>query len=1486
MTFPFRVWTLVVFLSFETFGFAQRVITTTAGTDWIFPADGAAAATAPIGRVVFIALSPDSGITLSDVDNFMVMNVSTDGVVHVVAGNGILGFSGIGGSARSASLRLPRGLAYDASGNLYVALSLHHRVIRIKPDGTMDVAAGVGSAGYSGDGGPATSAQLNGPTGLASDASGNIYIADSENHVIRVLSSSGVITTVAGNGQKGSSGDGGPAVRALLNSPFGVLPDGSGGFWIADTLNHRVRRVSAAGVISTVAGTGAQGFGGDGGPAVSGVLYQPTALAQDTAGRLYVADAGNHCVRRIADGVITTFAGNRQIGATGDGGPATSATLNFPTGVAADRSGNLYIADFQNARVRRVGSNGIITTVAGNGTFRLSPDGIAATSAALHIASGIALDPAGNLYIAENQRPRVRRVGANGVIQTIAGNGQQGFSGEGVAATTASLFSPSRVAVDRSGNLFVSDNLLNRIRRVTPAGIIQTVAGTGLDSFAGDNGPATSAALHQPEGIALDAAGNLYIADFRNNRVRRVNTAGTITTVAGNGQAASTGDGGPATAAALNAPVGVALDARGNLYISERFGNRVRMVNATGTISTFAGNGQPASTGDGGVAASASLNQPAGMDFDAQGNFYVAELFGNRVRMVTPQGTITTVAGSGADGFTGDGGAATSAQLFIPSDVKVDAAGNIIIADAFNNRIRTVLSVRPSFQAPATLQPFSASEQGAPPPAQTIDLTPSVSGLPFSVSVTASGGDWLSVSPTDGRMPASLTVAVDPKQLTAGSYTGTITISAPLANPATRTVAVQLTVESAVPPRLESDAARLSFSFTEGDTGDSQALQIRNAGGGQIAYAATARTVSGGDWLTVGSERGEVAASAPAALQVRANPAGLAAGTYLGSINVTGSGGSAAVTSVTMTVSAGRQRVLLSQSGLTFTAVAGGGTPPPQTFGVLNVGTGVINWTVSVRTAAAAGNWLSVTPSAGSTNASSLQVPLVTVAVDASRLSPGDYYGEINVSAGSADNSPQTVSVVLNVLPAGSDPGPLVRPTGLIFTGLAGDTPPGSQTIRTSVLSNQSNSFIAGNLTLDGRNWFVAAPPSGTVAPGRPFDVIVQPDLTGLSPGIYRGALTLLFADGHTSVVNLLFLVAGAGINQSAKGVRSADGCTASRLLPLFTQLNSSFTVPAGWPATIEVRVVDDCGQQLVSGSVVATFSNGDPPLYMAPLKDGRWAGAWQPRNQRTPQVTVTVNAENPGAVLRGSIQITGGIQPNADPPVISAGGVVNAASRSGDSPLALGSLVSVLGSKLADQSMTVSEPPLPTDLAGTSVLIAGQSIPLLSVKADQIDAIVPFDIPINARHQLVVRRGATVAVPETVTVSQNQPAAFTKDGSGKGQGSILDENQQYAEPGHAARRGQTVGILCSGLGPVDPPVPIGLQTPSSPPSTVTSPITVRIGDVETPASFAGLAPGLIGVYRVDVVVPANAPVGDAIPVVIQMGGQQSSPVTMAVQAE
>lgn len=339
-------------------------------------------------------------------------------------------------------------------------------VLTISPDRTVATAAGNGSFGYSGDSGSAVAASFAGPGAVAYDASGNLYIADTRNHVIRRVDVSGNISTVAGSGVQGFAGDGGPATSAALNSPSGIAVDGAGNLYIADTENQRIRRVSN-GVITTIAGTGAFGFGGDGAAASGAVFASPTAVALDGSGSIYVADTQNHRIRKInSAGMISTFAGSGVQGYDGDNGNATSAKLDSPSSIAIDSGGRAYIADRHNHVVRLVNVNGIITTLAGNGAFGSSTNGAAATSVALASPSGVGVDSAGNVYIADSRNNRILQVG-NGVITTVAGSGTEAYAGDNGAAQNASFNQPQAVAVNASGALAVADRWNQRIRQVS-----------------------------------------------------------------------------------------------------------------------------------------------------------------------------------------------------------------------------------------------------------------------------------------------------------------------------------------------------------------------------------------------------------------------------------------------------------------------------------------------------------------------------------------------------------------------------------------------------------------------------------------------------------------------------------------------------------------------------------------------------------------------------------------------------------------------------------------------------------------------------------------------------------------------------------------------------------------------------------------------------------------------------------------------------------
>jgi sugar lactone lactonase YvrE len=776
-------------------------ITTVAGTTWVFPQTPIAATSAPLGTVQGAATDTTGNVYVADSGNHMVFKISSSGVLNLVAGTGTAGFSGDNGPATAAALSYPSAVAVDAYGNVYIADSSNSRVRKVSAStGIITTVAGTGSGGYSGDGGPAASAQLRYPQGVAVDTAGNLYVADSQNYRVRKVDTSGIITTVAGSGTYGYSGDGGPATAAQLGYLRGIAISTAGYLYITDTWSGYVRKVDPSGTITSVSGLCCNFYG----------------VAVDAGGNLYAAE--NNQVQKVSTGgTVTTLAGTGTASFSGDSGPAVSAALNYPSGVAVDSAGNVYIADTYNYRVRKVSTGGIISTFAGNGAFRYAGDAGAATGAQLSSPYAVVGDAAGNLYIADTYNHRIRKFTVGGAIITIAGTGAQGYSGDNGTATAATLARPTGVALDGAGNLYITDSYNLRVRRLNlSTGVITTAAGSGNCCYSGDGGPATAAALSYPYGVSLDAGGNLYITDSA--RIRKVNTSGIITTVAGTGSYYTySGDGGPATLAGVGYPYGVAVDATGNVYIADTYNDRIRKVDTSGIITTVAGNGTYGSSGDGGPATAASL-YPYGVSVDSAGNLYIAG--GSRIRKVTPGGIISTVAGTGSYGFSGDGGPAISAQLNSPQGVWVNAAGDLFIADTYNGRIRLVsnsialpdfsLAITPTsqsvvaglaanytvtvtalngFSSPVSLScsglPTGAScnlsPNPAPPGTSALTLSTSVSTPLGTTSFTISGtsGSLIRVASASFAInnPSPVITSINPVERTAGSGAFLLTVS-------------------------------------------------------------------------------------------------------------------------------------------------------------------------------------------------------------------------------------------------------------------------------------------------------------------------------------------------------------------------------------------------------------------------------------------------------------------------------------------------------------------------------------------------------------------------------------------------------------------------------------------------------------------------------------------------------------------------------------
>jgi uncharacterized protein (TIGR03437 family) len=1484
---------------------AQNVVTTIAGLDAIFDGDGKPAVSVPIGYINGVTTDALGNVYFTDPLEHLVLRVAPNGTLSVVAGNGIAAYSGDGGPATSAAIAAADrpdqyvgppfevslgGIVVDKQGNIYFGDG--HYVRRVAKDGTITTVAG-GGTNVPGDGGRATLASLGIVKGLAFDSAGNLYFC--EGNRVRKMTLDGTLTTYAGTGSGGFSGDNGQAINAQLMLPLGLAFDAQGNLYVADgfvpNFGAHIRMIAPGGKISTIAGGGNM-IPDDGAPPLSLDLGFPSGLAVDSSGAVYVFSPFQGYLLKFSGGSTTQITRVFAI-AFVDNVPARNAYVVGQrvfdnSGIALDGAGNLYVADSRDGRLCKIDTQGFLTTIAGNGKYGFGGDGGPALGAYLQSPTAMTQVPNGTIYFLDTQRARVRAISPNGIITTVLS--ADNFPDLGILEVL------NGIASDSNGNVYVL--LLDRVLQLTPSGSIQVVVNQPnkpVDS--GDGGFAAQASIRSGGALAVDAAGNLYLSDPLANRIRKVTLDQKIHTVAGTGNLGKSPDGAVAAASPVSYPTALLADGQGGLYFEESpppptaLGNTVlRYITPDGFLKTIAGDGNGGFSGDGGLATQAGLmmQQRTGLALDKSGNLYVADGFNNRVRVIAPNGIINTFAGNGMNANAGDGGLAKNASFFVPRGLLFKPNGDLLISDVAGNRIREVLAAPPPISVSPSQMSFSAKAGGALTPPQRLTMAGPVSGLGFLVGKSV-GADWLVVGVSGGFTPQLINVRADPLNLAPGDYRAMLTITSPLAATVNTTVLVTLQVAPGESPKLAVEQAALSFTFPSNPTAsETQRVRVSNAGTGALAFSARAQTVTGGNWLSVSPATGSATPQLPVPLSVTANPVGLRAGTYTGAVTIASSTtGESATIMVTLTVSTLDQAIRLSHPALSFTAVVGGGVLPPGTFAIGNIGRGTMNFSISTQTLSGGQQWLSAVPRSGTAISGAL-APLASVTVNPAGLAPGLYYGVVRVDSAEAANSPQVAAILLQVLPADQDPGPLIEPSDIVVTATQGAPPPGSTNLLVYNISAKPQTYVS-SYAASPSNKVSFIPANSTLNLAQPTRLVLQPLTSGLAAGVYEAELTLQFSDGIIRRVGVRTIVTPATASGSAAQVsdaagRDAAGCTPTQLIPVITTLGQSFGVPAAWPVALKSEVRDDCGNALDTGNVNVSFSNGDPPLSLQSIQGGLWNTTWVSGHNAGP-VTLTVTANDPARNLFGSREVTGGLGESTKSPVLNA--AVSGASFAANAPLAPGSIISLFGVDLANGTAAAGVIPLGDTLAGARVVMAGRLLPMIYSSSGQINAVVSAGINFNTSQQIVVQRDITLSVPISVNVASAEPAIFGYPfpGDPPNQGAILNAVSYVpAHPATPAAAGDILAIFCTGLGAVNPAVPDGAGAPSSPPATTVATPTVSIGGKAAKVTFSGLSPGFVGLYQIDAIVPDGLTPGNQVPVVLSIAGQTGPATTIAVK--
>ncbi|MDR3606671.1 MAG: SMP-30/gluconolactonase/LRE family protein [Oligoflexia bacterium] len=613
-------------------------------------------------------------------------------LLSLLAGN-TGGYGYTDGTGAAAKFSYFFGIARDSSGNLYVADDDNSVIRKITSSGEVSTFAGQPGIFGSADG-QGNAALFNGPRAITIDSSGNLYVVDGDhvtvdsNHnlvypgsTIRKISPSGFVHTLAGSpGVVGAADGQGAAASFYL--PCGIAVDSSGTLYVADTRNNTIRQITSFGNVSTIAGTAGTTGSTDG--AASGATFNnPWGVTVDGSGNLYVADHGNATVRKISSGQVSTIAGTAGMQGSADG-QGTSATFDFPTGIASDGAGTFYITDSGTNMIRVISSSGMVSTLAGQTGLSGYADG-QGSAAKFSDPDGVVLDGSGNLYVVDSSNTCIRKVTSSGNVTTLAGSAKVSGSSDG-QGSTAAFNGPQRITADRSGNLYVTDENNNTIRKITPSGYVSTIAGAA-GSGGSANGYGSSATFNDPVGIVVGSSGNLFITDNGNNLIREASLDGSVTTLTGNGVYGDA-DGGAGTQAFFNGPTGIAMDSNGNTFVVDSFSGVVRKISSAGQVTTIAGTPNVTGYADG-TGAAARFEFPHGIVVDSNGNLFVADTYNFAIRKITPSGVVTTFAGTAQIPGTSNG-TGTSASFGGMYGLAIDPSDNLYVTDMMNGLVRKV----------------------------------------------------------------------------------------------------------------------------------------------------------------------------------------------------------------------------------------------------------------------------------------------------------------------------------------------------------------------------------------------------------------------------------------------------------------------------------------------------------------------------------------------------------------------------------------------------------------------------------------------------------------------------------------------------------------------------------------------------------------------------------------------------------------------------